>query len=207
MTLGSSWPSSLSATHFQLHVTTTFCLARCFCGHEVQQLRELIWWEKQIVFPPPCSVFGWASRCASTAQDTSPGTEGSPEEPRSCTSHCPVETQASAEHLQQQPGVCTALSAFACRDWRSFNISVIHSAQMYSTSTFSIQHSRGWEHLKNGEGGCAQLNFSSQSLSSNIRHVTACALLCVLTWMIPEKLSQKIHPLALSSSFFKLKWK
>lgn len=81
MALGSSWPSSPSTTHFQLHVIAMLCLARCLCGHEIQQFRDFIWWEKQILHPPPCSQFGCGGSFASTAQDSSPGTERPLEEP------------------------------------------------------------------------------------------------------------------------------
>lgn len=155
MALGSSWPSSPSATHFQPHVTASLCLARCLCGHEVQQLWELIWWEKQVVLPPACSLWLWMQTCQHC-----PGHQ--PRHWRAtwgtmvCTSHRPVEARVSAERSQQRPGVCTAFSAFACRDWRSFNIRVLYLAQLYSTSTFSIQCSWGCAHLKNGKRGCAQ---------------------------------------------------
>lgn len=151
MALGSSWPSSPSATHFQLHVT-----ARCLCGREVQQLRELIWWEKQILLALPCSLFGRAGSCASTAQDTSPGTEGPLEEPQPA----PVIALWKRESLQSthsnSPEFALLFQLLPAGIGRSFNISVIYLAQLYSTSAFSIQHSWGWAHLKNGKGGCAQ---------------------------------------------------
>lgn len=136
MALGSSWPSSPSTTHFQLHVIAVLCLARCLCGHEVQQFREFIWWEKQTLHPPPCSLFGCGGSFASTAQKLQSWHWSTTWGIAVCTCHCSLEAQVSAQLSQNQPRAWNAFSAFACRDQRSVSISVIYLSQLYSILFF-----------------------------------------------------------------------
>lgn len=148
MALGSSWPSSPLTTHFQLHVIAMLCLARCLCGHEVQQFIHLVG-KADLASPTLFTVWLWRQFCQHCPERQSwhwRTTWGT----MLCTSHCSLEAQVCAQHSQHQPRAWNAFSAFACRDQRSVNISVIYLSQLYSISLFSIQNYWGWTHFKNG---------------------------------------------------------